>query len=342
MRFKRLVTLYAVILFAGLSLLASGADAQGRGNSITGYVFGVNRTPIYDANVELLDDLNRFVQRQRTDSSGRYYFFGMPAGRYTIRVMPYETDYMEQEQGVEIVNFYRQDNSGQSIPTGFMNEQLDFFLKTRRGGLTGATGAIFVQDIPAPAKKLYEKAVADLNDKKEKEGLSGLKSAIEAFPKYFYALERLGTEYVRLKHYQAAEILLKAALEVNPRSFRSWYGLAYTLNAVNRDAESLTSVQKALEIYADSPDALLLSGILLKQTKKFDEAEKNLVKAKEIAKNTMPIVHWHLALLYGNDLQRYAEAASELKTFLKIQPNSKDAENIKSLIKTFEEKATKK
>jgi tetratricopeptide (TPR) repeat protein len=342
MRFKRLLALYAVILFAGLSMLASGAHAQGRGNSITGYVFGLNRQPLYDANVELLDDLNRFIQRQRTDGSGRYYFFGMRAGRYTIRVMPYETDYMEQEQSVEIVNFYRQDNNGQSVATGFISEQLDFFLRTRRGGLTGATGAVFVQDIPPAARKLYEKAVADLNDKKEKEGLAGLKSAIEVFPKYFYALERLGNEYVRLKHYQAAEILLKAALEVNPRSFRSWYGLAYTLNSVNRDAEALTAVQKAIEIYADSPEALLLSGVLLKQAKKFDEAEKHLVKVKELAKNKMPIVHMHLALLYGNDLKRYADAASELKLYLKNQPDLKDAENIKALIKTFEEKAAKK
>lgn len=340
MRFKKFLAFFALTLFA-VSLLASGAKAQGGGNSISGSVFGQDRTPIYDANVELLDDLNRFVSRTRTDSSGRYYFFGMRSGRYTIRVMPYETDYQEQEAGVEIVNFARQ--LGADAPTqatGFANEQLDFYLKLRRG-VTGATGAVFVQDIPAPAKKLFEKAIADLNDKKEKEGLAGLKAAIEAFPKYFHALERLGNEYVRLKYYEAAEILLKLAIEVNPRSFRSWYGLAFSLNSLNKDAEALTAVQKALELYPDSAEALLLSGVLLKQTKKFDEAEKNLVKAKELAKSRMPMVHWHLALLYGNDLKRYSDAAKELKLFLKAQPDTKDADKIKSLIKEFEDKAAK-
>jgi tetratricopeptide (TPR) repeat protein len=341
MKFKKFLTLYAVVLFAGLSLFASSANAQGGGNSISGYVFGVDRTPIYDANVELLDDLNRLVQRQRTDSAGRYYFFGMSSGRFTIRVMPYETDYQEQEQGVEIVNFNRQLGDGGPVQaSGFASEQRDFFLKLRRG-VTGTTGAVFVQEVPPEAKKLFEKAISDLNEKKEKEGLAGLKSAIEKFPKYFHALERLGSEYVRLKYYEPAAMLLKAAIDVNPRSFRSWYGFAFSLNALNQDAEALTAIQKALEIYSDSPEALLLSGVLLRQDKKFNEAEKSLVKAKELAKSKIPMIHWHLALLYGQDLKRYADAAKELKLFLKAQPESKDSEKIKELIKEFEEKAAK-
>lgn len=344
MKFKRIFAL-SVILFGGL-LLSSSAFAQG-GNSISGHVFGHERQPLYDANVELLDDLNRFVQRQRTDSSGRFYFFGMPAGRYTIRAMPYETDYQEMDQGVEIVNFSRetQPGSGVRVPSGFANEQVDFYLKLRKGA-TGTTGTIFVQEVPAEARKLYEKAVADLNDKKQKEGFAGLNAAIEKFPKYFQALERLGSEYVRVgsengqsKYYEAAMILLKNAIDVNARSFRSWYGYAFSLNALNQADEALKSVRKALEIYSESPEALLLSGVLLRQAKKFDEAEKNLLKAKELAKNRLPDVHWHLALLYGNDLKRYSDAAKELKLYLKAQPENVNAENAKKLIATFEEKA---
>jgi tetratricopeptide (TPR) repeat protein len=342
MRFRKLLTLYALILFAGLSLFASGANAQGGGNSITGHIFGFERKPVYDVNVELLDNYNRLVQRARTDSSGRYFFYGMPAGRYTVRVMPYETDYEETEQSDEIVNFYRETFPGSGVQqaTGFQTLQMDFYLRLRRG-VTGTTGAVFVQDIPEPAKKLFEKAVENLNNKKEKEGLAGLKAAIEAFPKYFQALERLGNEYVRLKYYEAAAMLLKAATDVNPRSFRSWYGFAFSLNSLNQDDQALAAVQKALEIYPDSAEALLLSGVLLKQNKKFEEAEKNLVKAKTQAKNKMPMVHWYLGLLYGNDLKRYGDAARELKLFLKTQPDTKDAEKIKALIKDFEDKAAK-
>ncbi|HEY0426459.1 MAG TPA: tetratricopeptide repeat protein [Pyrinomonadaceae bacterium] len=349
MKFKRLLTVFAVVLFFGLILSASDASAQGGGNSITGYVFGIERKPVYDANVELLDDLRRLVTRVRTDSSGRYYFFGMAAGRYTVHVMPYETDYEDMEQSDEIVNFYRETEpgSGVRVASGFQTLQLDFYLKPRRG-VTGTTAAVFVQDVPPAAKKLFEKAVEDLNDKKQKEGLEELKAAIDAFPEYYNALERLGNEYLTLgnenkqiKYYEAAMILLKKATTVNPRSFRSWYGLAFSLNSLNQSEEALTAVQKALELYSDSVEALLLSGVLLKQNKKYEDAEKNLLKAKELSKDSQPMIHWHLALLYGNNLKRYADAAKELKLFLKAQPNTKDAEKIKALIKDFEEKAAK-
>jgi tetratricopeptide (TPR) repeat protein len=75
------------------------------------------------------------------------------------------------------------------------------------------------------------------------------------------------------------------------------------------------------------------------KNKKFDEAEKQLLKAKELAKGSMPMIHWQLALLYENDLKKYGDAAKELKLFLKAQPDTKDAEKIKEKIKELEAKA---
>lgn len=341
MKCKNFFTLCAVILFAAWSLLLLPSDVRAQGgNSINGMVFGLERAPVAEANVELLDEYGRLVQRQRTDGSGRYFFNGMPQGRYTVRVIPYQTDYEEAEQTDEIINLVGTNQSGQRTTRAFQNLQMDFYLRLRKG-VAQTTGIIFAQDVPAPAKKLYEKAVENLNNKKEKEGLAGLKAAIEAFPDYYIALERLGTQYVQLKHYEAAAILLNRAVTINPRSFRSWYGLAYSLNSLNQRSDALTAVQKALEIYTESPDALVLSGILLRQNKKFPESEKNLQKAIEVSKNKFAVAHWHLALLYGNDMKRYSDAAKELKIYLKMQPDLKDIENIKSLIKEFEEKAAK-
>ena len=291
---------------------------------------------------EAIDHTGQTINRARTNSAGRYTFFGMSAGRFSVRVMPYGTDYEEQTQDVEIVNFTREDQSGNRRTSGSSNEQLDFYLRLRRGIVPGAVGAIFVQEVPAQAKKLFEKAISDLDDKKEKEGLEGLKAAIEAFPKYFYALEKLGLEYVRLKYYDAAQYLLSAAVEVNPRAYSSWYGLAYSFYSLNKASEGLIAIQKAIEIYPNSVETVLLAGILLRQNKKFNEAEKQLLRANELAKEKNPQAHWHLALLYGNDLKRYADAAKELKIFLKLQPESKDSEKIKQLIIDFETRAQSK
>jgi regulator of sirC expression with transglutaminase-like and TPR domain len=70
----------------------------------------------------------------------------------------------------------------------------------------------------------------------------------------------------------------------------------------------------------------------LRQTSKLDEAEASLRKADQLADSKLPDAHWQLALLF-NQLKRYKEAADELEIFLKVQPDARDAELIKKLIK---------
>ena len=146
----------------------------------------------------------------------------------------------------------------------------------------------------------------------------------------------------RPEGFQAAAVLFTIAVEVYPRGFNSWYGLAYSQYSLGNYSEASKAVEKAIELNAASPDAAFLSGVLMKKLKIYKEAEKQLLKAKDLSKDTIARVHWELATLYGNLLNRYAEAASELRIFLKAQPDSKDAENIKKLIADFESKAQTK
>ncbi len=327
------------LIFALLLLAVSGSAVFAQqGNTVTGQVTGYENKPLYDATVELLNDYGSSIAYTKTDGSGRYFFSNLRAGRFSVRVRPLDPEYEEQTQSEEIVNFTRQAQDGSVSQSGMEHKQLDFRMRIRKD-FAGITAAVFAQDVPANAKALYEKAVADLNEKKEKEGLAGLKAAIEAFPKYFAALERFGMECIRIKQFPVSVTLLQIAVDVNPRSYRSWYGLAYSLNALDYYDEALPAVKKALELYAGSTEALLLAGVVYKSKKQFPESEKSLLKAKDLSKDTMPMVNWHLALMYGNEMKRYADAARELKLFLKKQPDTKDAERIKQLIVSYEEKA---
>lgn len=333
--FSALIFVAFVIFTPFFQSEKSGIYAQS-GNTISGHVFGLERQSIADVNVELLDEFFRSVARTLTDGSGRYFFQRVSSGRFQVRVMPFGTDYEEQTQEIEIINITRETASGGFITSGFSNEQRDFYLKIRRGATANVKGVIFAQEIPEQAKKLYDTALTNLNNKKEKEGLEGLKSALEIFPKYYYALEKLGSEYVRLGHFEAAQILLNIAVEVNPRGFKSWYGLAYSLYSLKQNEKALKAVQTAVEINALSPEALLLHGVLLRNRERFDEAEKQLVKSKDLSKGSIPEVHRQLGLLYGYNLKRYDDAIKELKSFLKLQPNNKERENITKIIKEFE------
>lgn len=338
----------AICLISGLAgsyftlpISAIGHQSQ-IGNTISGYVFGSQRLPIADATIELLDDYSRSISRTKSNSTGRYVFSGMRSGRYKVRVLPLGTDYEEQEQEIEIQNISRQMN-GSIVTTASDNVQKDFYLRPRKTNQPiGRSEAVFVQEVPPQAQETYRTAVQLLQDKKEDEGLKLLKTSIEIFPKYFDALERLGSEYIRLKHFVPAQILLTEAVQINPRAYKSWYGLAYALYSQEKKTnEALEAVTKANSLNPDSVDSLLLTGVLLKRAGKFDQAEKPLKKAKELSKDTVAEVHWQLALLYGNNLKRYREAADELELFLKMRPESRDAENIKKLIAQFREKAEK-
>ena len=318
--------------------LAANVFGQG-GNSIGGHVFGNQRTPLEGITVDLLDDLSRSMSRVRTDASGRFVFTRLPAGKYRVRVMPLGTNYQEQEQEIEIKNFFRTDSRGNTMTSGFDSAQLDFYLRIDKDNSATLNETIFAQNVPENSQQLYEEAVNLLGENKQKEAHEKLKAAIEAFPEYYMAIVVLGLEYINAKHYQAAQILLQRAVEINPKSFKGWYGLAVALNAQNLDAEALKAAKSAMELNPSSLDAQLLAGTLLRQTGAYQESEKVLTKVKEAAQKPMPEVHWQLALLYGNNLQRYKDAADELENLLKYLPKDKDPEKIRLLIKTFREKS---
>ena len=342
MKKSLLPLLYIMVMSMGLISFApffssesSIFSAYAQGNSISGHVFGLQRQPLSDVSIELLDDFSRTIARTRTNAAGRYFFNRISSGRFRVRILPYGLDYQEQEQEIEIQNFSRD-----GITTGFDNVQRDFYLKQRRGSQPNIKSeSVFVQEIPQQAKETYKKAIDLLDSKKEEQGLKELKSSIEMFPQYFEALERLGLEYVKSKHFEAAHILLNKAVEINPRAYKSWYGLAYSFYSLNAVDHALKAAEKANSLDQFSVESKLLTGVLFRQAKRYEEAEKDLKKAKELSKGSIAEVHWHLALLYGNNLKRYGEAADELELFLKARPDSKDAENIKKLIKQFREKS---
>jgi len=315
---------------------------QGR-NSISGNVFGESRRPLADIHVELLDDVGMTITRTKTNGAGRFVFHGLPSGRYKVRVLPYGTHYIEQTLDVSLIPVSAAPGSGAD------NQQVDFYLRIREGADAGplhAPGTVFTQEVPDEARRLYEKGVGELREKKEKEGFESLRRSLEIFPTYYLALDRLGTEYaVRgsqdRRYLEAAHVLLSKAVEINPNSFSSSFGLGFSQYHLGLVDQSIANLQRAVNNYNKSINGHLWLGIALKRAGRLDQAEDALKRANELSKGKEADVHWHLAQLYSNQ-KRYAEAASELELFLKTQPDARDAEKIKQLIVHLKDKAAKR
>ncbi|HEY3038985.1 MAG TPA: carboxypeptidase regulatory-like domain-containing protein [Pyrinomonadaceae bacterium] len=295
-------------------------------NRIEGIVWSPDRRPVRDLYVELQNENYFAVARTRTDSSGRFSFSGVSFGRYNVKVLTSGTNYLEYTESVDLVNVLR--GAGDTV---YLEIYLKFDKRKINSGLSEITEAIFVQDVPEEARKLYKKGVKDLHEKGDT-GFTEIEEALKIFPTYFDALNSLGCEYVARKEYEKSLAYLIRAIDVNQRSFSSFYALAYACYQLNHRPEALEAARGATMLQPKSLNAQLLYGTLLRLDRSYEKAEEVLLQAKKLSKDK-PVaeVHWQLALLY-NKLGRNKEAADELEDYLKIRPDARDEKEIQELI----------
>jgi tetratricopeptide (TPR) repeat protein len=331
---KSIASLLISVVISLSVLFVYDAAAQGR-NSITGFVFNESRQPLADTYVELLDELYVTKSRTKTNCSGMFSFRNISDGQYVVKVLPYGTDYEEQLRSVSLIGISPLSGSGA------ISEQIDFYLRAKKitnDGPLAAPGVIFAQEIPNNAKKLYEDGIQDLVNKKEQEGFDKLKRSLEIFPNYFLALDRLGREYVVRGYYQAAFVLFTKAVEVNPRSFSSTFGLGLALYRLDQVEKSVNLFRRSTEIDNKQVNGFLWLGISSLQSKNYSQAETALDKAKKLSNGESPDVYWQLARLY-KDTNRFTESADALELYLKYKPTAADTEKIKETIKILRQKA---
>jgi hypothetical protein len=304
--------------------LLSVAPVARANNIIAGTIYDKGGTALVDVDVELLDEYQRLVQRQKTSGSGRYEFTVRNSGRYFIRVFAFRYDLQDETREINISNVA-------SVPgqQGSSYNLEDFYLVPRRGGLKDAELAVvFVQNVPRNAEQVYKKAIEDLSKKRTDEGFAGLQEAIRLYPEYYAATIRLGHElFVRKQFLDSAYAYLRAA-EINPKSATSFYlaGNALFTGGKEYHKSALTALTEALKLAPSSPPVLLLTGVTERSLGKFLDAEIHLQQAKKHSPNRVPEIQKELAQLYANDLKKYKEAADELELYVKASKLSDEDE----------------
>jgi tetratricopeptide (TPR) repeat protein len=335
---KRLINLVRILTFVILVCLVTGSVKAAKStiadisnaktviNSINGQVFDPYNNPLSDLNVELQSETYSTIARTRTTGGGRFTFIGISAGSFKVKVLTLGTNYLEETQDVQIVELTQG-----SSDSAYVDFHLKFDPRRITLGLGGVPEAVFVQEgVTNEARRHYEKGVEQLANKKDK-GLVEIEQALQISPNYFQALNRLGQEYVVRKEYQKSLPYLIKAIDVNQRSFSSFYALGYACYQLNHIPEAVEAARATTIITPDSFNAQLLYGTVLRINGNYDKAEKSLLEAKKLSKNPSPEVHWQLALLY-NKTDRNKEAVDALETYLKISPNSPNKQEIQDLI----------
>jgi tetratricopeptide (TPR) repeat protein len=333
-RSHRTQLVFGLFLLSTIFIFSQNTFGQ---STISGIVFDKQRNPLIDVDIELLNDLYQTKDRTKTDGSGRYTFAGLRNGRYFIKVLPFRYDLEDQTQEQEINTQNVRGGEG----SGFFN--LDFYLLPRKGGLADSElSIVFSQDIPPNAKKLYEKGVELLANKKTTEGVMQLNEALKIFPDYFLVLMRIGKELMIIKNYKDAVPFFFKAANVNPKSATAFYYLGDCLHYLGKEynKSALAALNQAVIMAPASTRVLYVLGKVEREEGKYAEAEKHLLQAKKLSKNPIPEIHKELAQLYGNDLKKYKEAADELELYLKASKvEDKEEKNVKKIISDLRGKA---
>ena len=97
-RFERSfgVSVVLLIVFLFISSQPSLARSPSFSNRIEGRVYDQNRVPVGDAFVELLNEVDSMIARTRTSTDGRFSFFGLSRGTFTVKVLPLGTNLVGQ------------------------------------------------------------------------------------------------------------------------------------------------------------------------------------------------------------------------------------------------------
>jgi hypothetical protein len=305
-------------------------------NIIEGTVYDPYQKPVPEIYVELQNDLYSTISRVRTPSSGRFTFTGLSSGHYNIKVLTSGTNYLEQTQGVDLVNVVR----GAS-DTAYLDIYLTFDSRKTRIGDSQITEAVFVQEIPELARSLYKSGLRKLNSKEFEAAIADLDKAIQIFPEYFDALNAAGCSLVGKKEYSRSVPYLIKAIDINQRSFSSFYSLGFAALQMNRIPEAAKAAKAALVLQNNSLNAHLLYGTVLRIQGDYEAALATLLKAKKLDKGSnIPEIYWQIALVYDK-LNRFGDAADELEIYLKAAPDRKDKKEVEDLIQKLRSKSAK-
>lgn len=311
-------------------LFAQPASAQNF-NRIEGTVWNEYHQPVPDVYVELMNSMEGDLARSRTTGSGRFTFGGLSVGRFKIHVVTSGTNYLDDSQDVEII--------GTGVRNSTEVRYVDFYLKLDpkkiNVGSGGPPEAVFVQDVPESARKLFKKGVSDIKSEK---GMKLVEDAIAAYPDYFDALAAAGKEYVNKGDFAKGVVYLVRAARVNDRSYSVYGSLAYGAYKLNKYPEALEAARLAVSLEPKAINSRLLLARVLRLTGDLQGAESMLVETKKVAADT-PQVYYELALVY-NRQNRNAEAAAELETYLKLFPNDPERKNVMNLIATLKASST--
>jgi Tfp pilus assembly protein PilF len=317
-----------------------GVDSSGSGgiDSINGRIYFPSGRRS-DAQIKVsLESSNAGTRVVFVDHNGSFSFRNLEPGRYTV-IVDSGKEYETLSESVYIDDMRSSVTGGPGPPPRVYN--LPIYLQPKRVSDPAIGSGIIdarLAEVPAPARTLYQKALESEKNGDINKAIEELNQAVSLYPAFVLALNELGVQYLKLAKLDKAVESLAAAIKLAPEEFgpRLNYGIAL-LNQRKLD-EAETQLRTALKMKDSVPTAHMYLGIALGAQRKLAEAEKELLIAVSSKSAETARAHRYLGGVYL-EMHDYKRAAGELEIYLKLMPNTRDAEQTRATIKECRRKS---
>lgn len=257
-----------------------------------------------------------------SDEYGNFVFRGIPSGDYAI-VIDKEKEFEPFTQVVSIIQ-----------PRGMPPQTypLSIRLKTKvdPSAKPGVIAAEFA-DVPKDALESFKKA-GELGKAGDHAGsIKQLKVATEEYPQFMQAYNEMGVQYLKLNDPEKADEAFSAALKINPDAYAPLMNHGIATFQLKKFSEAEAVFRQVLKSNEKSAVAHYFLGQSLANLGKFVDAEKELLTAIKLGGEEMKEAHRLLAIIYSSSGDKTG-AAEELETYLKLAPNTPDAEQLRKVI----------
>jgi tetratricopeptide (TPR) repeat protein len=257
-----------------------------------------------------------------TDSDGKFVFGDLSSGSYQIVIDGDRERFETTTQKVEVVR---------GMPV-----LLTIVLKEKKPGapsptVTATSPGEIDQNIPARARKEFDRATRASHDGDAEEAIKHLRSAIAIYPRYLMARNDLGAQLLAGEKFDEAEVELRAALDIDKVAFNPTLNLGIVLVKKHEFSEASDLLARAVSFQPGVAAARLYHGLALFAISSFEEAASELKKAHDIGGSQCALALFHLGELYMDRGER-GLARQYFEQYLAEVPRASNAGQVKQLI----------
>lgn len=260
-----------------------------------------------------------------TDNNGTFEFTRLTPGRYQVVVDADPRLFETSTESIEIVRGM----------VAVINIALKEKARAGQPKVGAVSAAELDSNVPAKARKEFERAGDASKNGKTEEAITHLQNAIAIYPQYLKAHNDLGAQLLELNRLDEAEKELRFALSIDPEAFNPTLNLGIVLLKKHEIQSAIGVLQQAASMQSQSPVARFFYGLALIGNSDGERAEKEFIAAYTLGGDQYAEALFQLGRVYMDRGDR-SRARQYLERYVRVAPQASNSAEAKKLIAILE------